>query len=109
VAFFVLTREAGRRWDRDRSLREQDAWDEHAAFMEALADEGFILFGGPVGGGETVNRVRFVVEAASEDEVRRRFDDDPWTAMELLVIVGVEAWTVLLGPERLAAVTARPS
>jgi hypothetical protein len=32
-------------------MREQDAWDEHAAFMEALVDDGFVVLGGPIGEG----------------------------------------------------------
>jgi hypothetical protein len=37
---FVLIRERGPNWDYSRGLREQDGWDEHAAFMDALAGEG---------------------------------------------------------------------
>ena len=61
MRIFVLTRERGPRWDGSRGLREQDAWDEHAAFMEALADEGFIFLGGPLG----EDRVMHVVVAGS--------------------------------------------
>ena len=62
---WVLTRERGPGWDHARGLREQEAWDEQAAFMEALADEGFILLGGPIG----EDRVMHVIVADSEQEV----------------------------------------
>jgi hypothetical protein len=27
-------------------MREQEGWDEHARFMDALVDDGFVLLGG---------------------------------------------------------------
>ena len=33
-------------------MREQERWDEHAGFMDSLAGAGFIVLGGPLGGGE---------------------------------------------------------
>ena len=90
---YVLTRERGPRWDHRRGMREQDAWAEHAAFMESLADEGFIVLGGPVG----EDRVMHVIVAGSEDEVFERLVADPWEPLELLRNVSVERWHVLLG------------
>ena len=74
-------------------MREQDTWDEHAVFMETLAAEGFVVFGGPLGDGE---RVLFAIEADSKDAIRTKLDEDPWSSMGLLVIASVETWTVLL-------------
>ena len=68
MPIFVLIRERGPRWDASRGLREQDAWDEHAAFMEALADEGFIVLGGPLG----EDRVMHVVVGESEERIVER-------------------------------------
>ena len=48
--FFAVRLERGGPWDWSRDLREQDGWDEHARFMDALAEDGFIVLGGPVGG-----------------------------------------------------------
>lgn len=90
---FVLIRERGPNWDHARGLREQDAWEEHAAFMEALAEEGFIHLGGPLGD----DRVLHVIVAGGEDEIRDRLAADPWEPMELLRNVSVERWHVLLG------------
>ena len=90
---FVLIRERGPSWDHARGLREQDAWDEHAAFMEALADEGFIFLGGPLGD----DRVMHVVVAESEQQVLERLAGDRWEPMGLLRNVSVERWHVLLG------------
>jgi hypothetical protein len=46
--FVMISQRAGG-WDWSRPMRRQDAWEEHAAFMDALADEGFIVAGGPLG------------------------------------------------------------
>jgi uncharacterized protein YciI len=75
-------------------MTDQMAWPEHAAFMNVLVDEGFVVLGGPVGEGE---RVLLVVSADSEAAIRRRIEADPWTPLRLLPIASVEAWRVLLG------------
>jgi uncharacterized protein YciI len=90
---WVLTRERGPNWDFSRRMREQHSWDDHAAFMEGLADEGFIHLGGPLGD----DRVMHVVVAESEQEILERLAADPWAPMGLLRTVSVERWHVLLG------------
>jgi hypothetical protein len=42
----------GRGRDASRQIRDQDGWDEHAAFMDGLVEDGFIILGSPVGDGE---------------------------------------------------------
>jgi hypothetical protein len=74
-------------------MREQDAWDAHASFMDALAEDGFVALGGPLGDGA---RVLLVVDAGSEELVRSRLATDPWSAMGLLTVTSIETWTVLL-------------
>jgi uncharacterized protein len=88
---FVVLRERGPGWDWSRDMRAQDGWDAHAAFMEQLAEEGFILLGGVLADG----RAMHVVEAASEDAVRSRFAEDPWPA-EMLNVATVTPWEILL-------------
>ena len=74
-------------------MRDQALWAEHAAFMNALAAEGFVILGGPLGTGE---EVLLVIDAASEDIIRARLAADPWTDARLLVVKSVQPWTVLL-------------
>jgi uncharacterized protein YciI len=74
-------------------MREQERWDDHAAFMDALAAEGWILLGGPLGDGR---RALHVVAAGSEEEVEERFAADPWTHLGVLRLVSVEPWRILL-------------
>ena len=80
-------------------MREQERWDDHAAFMDGLAEAGFIVLGGPLG-----DRSRFmhVVDAESEEEVEARFAADPWAPMDMLRTASVERWEILLGksPQR---------
>jgi uncharacterized protein YciI len=91
--YYVVTRVPGRAWDRSRGMREQEGWDDHAAFMDGLAEEGFIVLGGPLGDG---TRFLHVVEAKDEREVEARFDSDPWTALALLRVSSIEPWQIRL-------------
>lgn len=93
MAIFVVRLRRGGPWDWKRGMREQDGWDEHAAFMDGLVDDGFILLGGPLQGDRDTLHV---VRAESEEEVRARFERDPWARSRMLTPVGVEAWTILL-------------
>ena len=103
MATFAVTMVHGPHWDRSRPIREQDGWDEHAAFMDALFEEGFIVLAGPLGDGhlgrvDSEHRVLLVFDADSEGAIHARLDADPWTPMEMLETVSVERWNVLLGP-----------
>jgi uncharacterized protein YciI len=93
VACFAVTNLHGPAWDRSRGLREQDAWDEHAAYMDGLVEDGFVLLAGPLGD----DRALLIVDAGSEEEVRERLAQDPWTPMRMLDVESVEPWEVLLG------------
>jgi hypothetical protein len=93
VPVFVLFRERGPNWDHARGMREQDAWDKHADFMQALADAGFVFLGGPLGD----ERVMHVIVADSEEQIRDRLSADPWEPMGLLRNGPIERWNVLLG------------
>ena len=90
---WVVRLERGGPWDWSRDLREKDGWDEHAAFMDGLVEDGFILLGGPLAGDrETLH----VVDAPTESDVRARFAGDNWAANGMLSVKSLERWTVLL-------------
>jgi len=74
-------------------MRAQAKWAEHAVFMNALAAEGFVVLGGPLGSGE---EILLVINAADEAAVRARLAADPWSGSGLLEIKSVEPWTILL-------------
>jgi uncharacterized protein len=94
---FAMIRKGGPAWDPARPLREQDAWAEHAAFMDELAEEGFVVLAGPLGAGAPEHRVLLIFDADSESAIDARLDADPWTPMGVLETVSVERWSVLLG------------
>ena len=89
---FLVQQEHGGPWDWSKGLREQELWDEHALFMDALVDDGFVVLGGPL----DEKRVLLVVDAASEPAVRERFATDPWIENGMLTIVTIRPWTILL-------------
>lgn len=95
VADYYLVRLArGNSWDHSVARREQAGWEEHAAFMDSLVDEGAVVLGGPVGQGDGEDSV-LVVDLADEAVVRDRLAEDPWID-ELLTIKTVEPWSVWL-------------
>jgi len=97
MPYFVVINERGTAWDWSRPMREQREWDAHAAFMDELADTGFIIAGGPLGGEDDAPRVLHVIEAQDRASIERRMERDPWIAMNLLKRASVEPWTILLG------------
>jgi len=103
MANFAVRLVHGPGWDPSRPIRAQDGWDEHAAFMDGLVDDGFVILGGPVDGGE---QTLHVVEAADENAVRTRFARDPWASAGLLQVGVIEHWALWLdsrpqpGPDR---------
>lgn len=100
MAHFAVTVVHGPGWDPARGIREQDAWDAHAAFMDGLVDDGFVVLGGPVG---DLQRILLAIEAAGEPEIRDRLAADPWAAMRLLEIGAVEPWALWLDSRPQAA------
>ena len=100
MSLFAITREAGPTWTDGKGAFEQAAVNDHAAFMGGLADEGFVLFAGPLAGSEHDRiRVLLIAEAGSETEINRRLADDPWA--QRLVTTSVEPWNLFVGADRL--------
>lgn len=101
MSTFAVIREAGPGW-RNGGIYEQPGVAEHATFMNALADSGFVLFAGPLAGTEHEHvRVLLIVNAEDDDEIHRQLADDPWVPTDQLVTVKIEPWQILVGAERL--------
>ncbi len=90
---FAVTLERGGPWDWSCGLREQDGFDEHAEFMDALVDDRFILLGGPL---EGEREVFHIIDAPSADAVRERLASDNWHRNGMLTVGSIRSWTVLL-------------
>jgi uncharacterized protein YciI len=99
--YFVVAQEGGASWDRSRPMREQQMWTEHAAFVDALAEEGLVVLAGPLGDSagsrDRVHRALLVIDADSEDTVRARLAADPWIRSGMLTVVSIDRWEILLG------------
>ena len=101
MSYFAVIREAGPGW-KNGGIFEQPTVNDHAAFMNALADQGVVLFGGPLAGTEHGRvRVLLIVTADNEGEIHRQLADDPWVQTKQLTTVSVEPWKLLVGAQRL--------
>jgi hypothetical protein len=90
--FLVVLRRSGPEYDHSLPLEEQSGWPEHADFMDALVDEGFIVLGGPL---QDELRTAHAVEAVSADAIRARLAEDPWSGTHL-VVDAIDRWTIRL-------------
>jgi uncharacterized protein YciI len=95
MADYLLVEHAkGPAWDHSRDVRQQEGWDEHAAFMDRLAEEGFVVLGGPIDGDERLSAL-LIVDAEDEAAVRARLAEDPWSE-GVLRIESIRPWSVWL-------------
>ena len=90
--FLVVLRRSGPKWRPGRPLEQQSNWSAHAAFMDGLVADGFIVLGGPLADGE---RVAHAVEAESEEAIRATLARDPWSDSHLRVDT-IDPWTIRL-------------
>lgn len=90
---FLILATAGPQRDFSKGTREQPFWDEHAAFIDHLVDEGFIVLGGPLvdEGGSLL-----IVKAKDENEVREKMKDDPWYEHGILKQVSIKRWQIFI-------------
>jgi len=94
---FVVISSAGPNRDKSSNTRGQPLWNEHAAFIDKLVAEGFILMGGPLvdeGG------AMLIVNADDENEVREKLREDPWYAHGILKLESVKRWQVFIDAQK---------
>ena len=89
--FHVVLRQEGPDFDPALPLEQQTGWQEHAAFMDSLVENGTIVLGGPLPEG----RVAHAMMAGSEQELREIWASDPWHESHLL-LESVEPWEIRL-------------
>jgi uncharacterized protein YciI len=90
---FLAISSAGSNRDLSKSTREQPLWDEHAAFIDQLVDDGSILMGGPLvdEGGSLL-----IFNAEDENEVREKLRNDPWAKQGILKLENVKRWEIFI-------------
>jgi len=91
---FVVLRSRGPAWDDSKPLEGQSGWAAHAAFMDALFEQGFAALVGPL---EGTRDALLILRATSASEIQDRLALDPWTINGLLVTKQISAWQIRLG------------
>ena len=94
MRLFAVIRTRGPAWQESRPLEQQADWGPHATFMNALKAENFVVIGGPL---EGTADVLLVIRANTEEEIRSRLAQDPWSTRDLLRVSRIAPWTLRLG------------
>jgi uncharacterized protein YciI len=90
---FIAISSPGPNRDPSKGTRQQPLWDEHAAFIDQLVADGFVLMGGPLvdeGG------AMLIVNADDENEVRQKLKSDPWMEHGVLKLDSVKRWQIFI-------------
>ena len=94
---FVAISSVGPNRDAAKGAREQPFWDEHAAFIDRLVDEGFILMGGPLLDQSGMPEgALLIVNAQDENEVKEKLKNDPWFEKGVLKLESVRRWEIFI-------------
>ena len=94
---FVVVSSVGPNRDRLKRTREQPFWDEHAAFIDQLVEDGFILMGGPLVGRDGLPQgAVLIVDGQDETEVTEKLKDDPWFKRGILKLESVKRWEIFI-------------
>ena len=91
---FAVMRMRGPAWNDAAAMEEQVDWRRHADYMNALADDGFIVLGGPLAG---TRDVLLIVRAESEAGIVVCLADDCWSVNGLLKTLWIRPWRLRLG------------
>src|SRR5436189_2987580 len=90
---FLAFSSAGPNRDFSKDTRGQPFWDEHAAFIDQLVAEGFVLMGGPL---VDEDGAMLIVNADDENEVREKLKNDPWMKHGVLNLESVKRWQIFI-------------
>ena len=90
---FIAISSAGPNHDQSKGTRERPFWDEHAAFIDQLVADGFVLMGGPLvdEGGALL-----IVNAEDEEQVREKLKNDPWFEHGILKLESIKRWQIFI-------------
>jgi len=91
---FVVIRTRGNAWRPDLPLESQPQWEAHAAFMDALAAEGFVILVGPL---EGTQDALIIARARNAQEIVVRMEADPWSPMDMLRTTRIAPWQLRIG------------
>jgi uncharacterized protein YciI len=90
---WVVRVQRGGPWDFSKDMRQQEGWDGHAAFMDRIFEDGFLLLAGPLEGDK---ETMWVVKANSREEILDRMKEDPWSLNGMLKPTKIEGWEIVM-------------
>jgi len=93
---FIVKQIRGPAWDAKTPLRAQVLWDEHAALMDQLTAEGFIVLGGPLGDINAEGEAMLLIDAPDEETIHATLERDPWRVSGHLTRPKIQRWTIFL-------------
>jgi len=94
---FLAISSPGPNRDLSKGTREQPFWDEHAAFIDQLVEEDFILMGGPlVDESGMPQGALLIVNAEDEHDVKEKLKNDPWFQKGVLKLESVKRWQIFI-------------
>jgi uncharacterized protein YciI len=91
---YAVTLSRGPAWNGSLPLEGQTEWRPHAAFMNGLHTDGFVLLAGPLEGSSDVLQI---VRADSPEQIVACLAEDPWAANELLRVIRIVPWDLRIG------------
>jgi hypothetical protein len=94
IGLFAAILHRGPAYQASKPLEEQQKWQEHRVFTNALVDGGFVVLGGPL---EGTSEVLLIFRAASTEEIVSRWSEDPWVKLDLLRMSSSLPWDLRLG------------
>jgi uncharacterized protein YciI len=94
---FLAFSSPGPNRDLSKDTRGQPFWDEHAAFIDRLVADGFILMGGPLIDEDGMPQgALLIVNAEGENEVREKLKNDPWFTHGILKLESIKRWQIFI-------------
>jgi uncharacterized protein len=90
---FAIFFTPGTAWIAGKTSREQPYWTEHAAFMDALLEDGIVIMGGPFA---DYSSIMVILAASDEGEARDLFRRDPFVVQRIFHLSSVHEWLVFL-------------
>lgn len=90
---FVVLWTPGPAWVPGKTVREQPYWEQHAAFMDRLFEDGTVVLGGTFA---DATGSLVILEAGDDDEVAGMFADDPFVVHGILLPSFRKQWLIFL-------------
>ena len=94
---FVVISSAGPNREPSKGTRDQPFWDEHAAFIDQVVEEGFLSMGGPLVDQDGLPQgALLIVNAQDENEVTQKLKNDPWFQRGILKLESIKRWQIFI-------------